>query len=100
MTDKPRIVVSFWNRDAAMAIDWGMVLRHRGIRVFCSDEDSLRYDNIAPGQRHKPLPGRKPMNNFEDALKAALRVGVRGIMTSRGARASTPCGAQKERGAA
>jgi hypothetical protein len=61
---------------------------------------SLRYDNIAQGQRHKPLPERKPMNNFEDAMKAALTVGVRGIMTSRGARASTPCGAHKERGAA
>ena len=100
MTDKPRIFVSFSNRDAAMAIEWVMVLRHRAIRVFCSYEDSLRYDNIAPGQRNKPLPGRKPMNNFEDAMKAALTVSVRGIMTSRGARASTPFGAHKERGAA
>jgi len=43
---------------------------------------------------------RKPMNNFKDTMKAALTVGVRGIMTSRGARACTPCGAHKERGAA
>lgn len=43
MTDKPRIFVSFSNRDAAMAIEWVMVLRHRGIRVFCS------YEDIKPG---------------------------------------------------
>jgi hypothetical protein len=61
---------------------------------------SLHYDRIAQVQRNRPLPERRPINDFADAMKAALTVGVRGIITSRGTRASTPCGAHKERWAA